>query len=88
MNDSRVITLGAMLGAAVGAAASYLFFTDSGKHIRDRMEPAVDELRRDFARFQKTVEKLGDMANDGIRAVNEFNAARQQSTFSSSRTPH
>ena len=88
MNDSRVITLGAVFGAAVGAAASYLFFTESGKHIRNRMEPTVDELRREFARFQKTIEKLGEMANDGIRAVNEFNAARQQSTYSTSRTPH
>ena len=88
MNESRVIAIGAVLGAAIGAAASYLFFTESGKHVRNRMEPAVDDLRREFARFQKTVEKLGEMANDGIRAVNEFNAARQQSTFSSSRTSH
>ena len=88
MNESRVITLGALLGAAIGASASYLFFTESGKQIRNRMEPAVDELRREFARFQKTVEKLGEMANDGIRAVNEFNASRQQSTFSTSRTSH
>ena len=88
MNESRVIAIGAVLGAAVGAAASYLFFTDSGKQIRDRMEPAVDELRREFARFQKTVEKFGEMANDGLRAVNEFNAARRQSTYSSPRTSH
>ena len=88
MSDSRVITAGAILGAAIGAAASYLFFTDAGKHVRDRFEPAVDDLRRDFARFQKTVEKLGEMANDGIRAVNEFNAARAESTFSAPRTSH
>jgi len=88
VNESRVIAMGAALGAAIGAAASYLFFTESGKQVRERMEPAVDDLRREFARFQKTVEKLGEMANDGIRAVNEFNAARQQSTFSSSRTSH
>jgi len=30
----------------------------------DRLEPAVDEMRREFERFQKTVEKLGEMAND------------------------
>jgi gas vesicle protein len=88
VNDSRLITIGAVFGAAIGAAASYLFFTDAGKHMRDRMEPAVDDLRREFSRFQKTVEKLGEMANDGLRAVNEFNAARQQSTFSQSRTSH
>jgi gas vesicle protein len=79
---------GAIVGALIGAAASYLFFTESGKQVRDRLEPAVDDLRQEFTRFQKTVEKLGEMANDGIRAVNEFNAARAQSSLSTPRTSH
>ena len=79
---------GAIVGAIMGVAASYLFFTEGGRQVRDRLEPAVDEMRREFERFQKTVEKLGEMANDGIRAVNEFNAARAQSSFSTPRTSH
>jgi gas vesicle protein len=79
---------GAVVGAIVGVAAGYLFFTESGRQVRDRLEPAVDEMRREFGRFQKTVEKLGEMADDGIRAVNEFNAARAQSSFSTPRTSH
>ncbi len=78
---------GAMVGALIGAAAAYLFFTDAGKGVRDRMEPAVDDLRREFVRFQKTIENVGEMANEGLRVVNEFNAARAQS-FSSSGTAH
>ena len=89
MNDSRAITAGALIGAVIGAAASYLFFTERGKHVRDRLEPAVEDLRNEFARFQKTVERLGAMANDGIRAVNEFNAARAQSSaFRDAPTSH
>ncbi len=88
MNESRVITLGAIVGAAVGAAAGYLFFTASGKTTRDRLEPTIDELKHEFGRFQKTLEKLGDMATDGMRMVNEFNAARSQSTFTNPRTSH
>ena len=88
MNESRVMVAGALIGAAVGAFAGYLFFTESGKRMRDRLEPAVDDLRREFARFQTTLEKLGEMANTGISAVNEFNAARSQSTFGGSRTSH
>jgi len=88
VSDSRVITAGAIIGAVIGAAASYLFFTQAGKQVRDRLEPAVDDMRREFVRFQKTVEKLGEMANDGIRVVNEFNAARAQSSFSDSTTSH
>ena len=88
MNQSRVVIIGAVAGAAIGAAATYLFYTDAGRHVRERLEPAVDDLRREFARFQKTIEKLGEMANDGLRVVNEFNSARAQSPFSDSRTSH
>ena len=88
MNESRVMVAGAIVGALIGASASYLFFTDAGKQMRERLEPAVDDLRREFARFQKTVEKVGEMANDGIRAVTEFNAARAQSSFGNSGTSH
>ena len=88
MNESRAIVAGAIVGAAIGAAATYLFFTERGQQVRNRIEPAVDDLRREFSRFQKTVEKLGAMANDGIRAVNEFNAARSQSSYAGPRTSH
>ena len=40
---------------------------------------------QEFARFQRTIEKVGEMANDGIRVVNEFNAARAQSSFAQTR---
>jgi gas vesicle protein len=88
VNQSRIVIIGAVVGATIGAAATYLFYTDAGKHVRERLEPAVDDLRREFARFQKTIEKLGEMANDGLRVVNEFNSARAQSPFSDSRTSH
>ena len=88
VNDSRLMVAGAIVGALIGASASYLFFTDAGKQMRDRLEPAVDDLRKEFARFQRTIEKVGEMANDGIRAVNEFNAARAQSSFVNPGTSH
>ena len=88
MDESRVMVAGAIVGALIGACASYLFFTDAGKRMRDRLEPAVDDLRKEFARFQKTIEKVGEMANDGIRAVNEFNAARAESSFGNPGTSH
>jgi hypothetical protein len=47
------------------------------------MEPAVDELRREFARFQRTLMKVGDMANEGMRVVEEFNNARNRTQFGS-----
>jgi gas vesicle protein len=89
VNESRVMMAGAAIGALVGAAAGYLFFSNRGRELLSRLEPAVDDLRREFTRFQSTIEKLGEMADNGIRAVNEFNAARATSSFgAASRTSH
>lgn len=80
--------MGAMLGALIGAAASYLLFTRHGQQLRDRLEPTVDELRHEFERFQRTMEKVGDMASEGMRVVQEFNAARAQSQYPTGETSH
>ena len=47
------------------------------------MEPAVDDLMGEFQKFRRTLEKVGDMANDGLRAFNEFQQARAQTQFPS-----
>ena len=83
MNEQSRVAAGAVVGALIGAAAAYLFFTDRGREIRNRFEPLVDDLRQEFARFQRTFEKVGDMATEGMRVVNEFNAARGESSFRS-----
>ena len=88
MNDRMAVTAGAVIGALVGAAAGYLFFTERGRVLRDQMEPAVDDLKREFARFQGTIEQVGRMANEGVRVFQEFTAARAQSQFPGSGTSH
>ena len=88
MSEQSRVMAGAVVGALVGAAAAYLFFTDRGRDMRNRIEPMVDDLRHEFARFQRTFEKVGDMANEGMRVVNEFQAARSQSPFRGGDTSH
>lgn len=89
MTERTAIYMGALAGALVGAAATYLFFTEAGRGMRDRMEPAVDDLMREFHKFRRTLEKVGDMANDGVRAFQEFQQARGESQYPSApRTSH
>ena len=76
MSTQSQITVCAVCGAIIGAAAGYLFFTPAGRSLRERIEPAIDDLKRDFERFQATIEKVGTLANDSLRVVNEFNSAR------------
>lgn len=85
--QSRVVA-GAIAGALVGAAVGYLFFTQRGRELRDRIEPAVDDMKRELARLQKTVEKVSELAVDGVRVVSEFNAARAESPDLDDRTSH
>ena len=87
MTDRTLIFSGAIVGALVGAAGSYLFFTEAGRSLRDRLEPTVDDLMKEFQKFRRTLEKVGDMANDGMRAFNEFQQARQ-TEFPGGRTSH
>ncbi len=88
MSEQSRVMAGAVVGALIGAAAAYLFFTDRGRDMRNRMEPMVDDLRHEFARFQRTFEKVGDMASEGMRVVNEFQAARAESPFRDGGTSH
>ena len=88
MSEQSRVMAGAVVGALVGAAAAYLFFTDRGRDLRNRFEPMVDDLRHEFARFQRTFEKVGDMASEGMRVVNEFQAARADSPFRGGNTSH
>jgi hypothetical protein len=78
----------AVVGALVGAAVGYLFFTERGRGVRDRIEPAMDDLRNEFARFQRTFEKVGEMASEGLRVFQEFNAARAESQYPSGGRSH
>lgn len=88
MNEQSRVMAGAIVGALAGAAAGFLFFTERGQVIRDRMEPAMDDLRNEFARFQRTFEKFGEMATEGMRVVQEFNAARGDSQYPSGGRSH
>jgi gas vesicle protein len=87
VTDRTAIVFGSLAGALVGAGASYLFFTEAGRSTRDRLEPAIDDLVREFQKFRGTLQKVGDMANDGLRAFNEFQQARQ-TDFPGGRTSH
>jgi len=88
VNEQSRVVASAMVGAVIGAAVGYLFFTDRGRSIRDRMEPRMDDLRQEFGRFQRTLEKVGEMATEGMRVVQEFNSARSQSQYPTGGTSH
>ena len=56
----------------VGAAAGYLFFTDRGRELHDRIDPAIAHARRELTRFQGTMATAAQLATDGLRLVQHF----------------
>jgi gas vesicle protein len=82
------VIAGAVVGALVGAAAAYLFLTERGRGLRDRFEPAIEDLQREFTRFRGTLEQFGHLASDGMRVMDEFRAARSSTSYTTPGTSH
>jgi hypothetical protein len=59
------------IGAAVGAIASYLFFTERGSGLRRQLLPALDEFERELNKLRGTVARTAGVAVEGWRALNE-----------------
>jgi len=61
----------AMVGAAVGAVAGYMFFTDEGRRLRRQIEPAIEEMAREITQFRGTLNRALGVANEGWKVLNE-----------------
>jgi hypothetical protein len=48
----------AILGAAAGAAAGFLFFTEGGRRLRRDLEPEFDNLVREVGRLRGAVDQI------------------------------
>ena len=58
MNDRTIVFAGALLGAAAGLAASYLFLTEEGRRLREDLEPDVDTLVREIGRLKGAFDEV------------------------------
>jgi gas vesicle protein len=69
--QSRV--LGATLaGAAIGGLVGYLYFTASGRRVREDLEPRLDEFAQEIRRLRGTLAKAQAVASEGWRSLNEL----------------
>jgi hypothetical protein len=64
--------LTAVLGGAVlGGLAGYLFFTDRGRQMLQRVEPAIEDFARELNTFRSTIQRAVDVASDSWGALND-----------------
>jgi gas vesicle protein len=60
---------GAVLGAMLGAAAGYLFFTERGRRLRRDIEPDLQTIVREAMRLGRTVADLRQSRSQARRAA-------------------
>jgi gas vesicle protein len=58
VSERTALLAGAALGAVIGAAAAFLFFTDRGRAVRDELEPTLRDLAREAGRLQGAVTEI------------------------------
>jgi hypothetical protein len=86
VNEGSRVLLSMLAGAAVGAVAGYLYFTDGGRRFRSQLEPKLDDAMHEVARLRRTVAKVQAVASEGWRSLGqvtgeEWGRPRQTSPF-------
>lgn len=78
MNDQSRVLVASLAGAAIGGLVGYLYLTESGRRLRDELEPRIDDVGREIRKLRSTVTKAQEVANEGWRSLNELIGERPQ----------
>jgi hypothetical protein len=73
---ARVLTT-TFIGAVIGGVWGWLYMTESGRRVREQIDPRLDDFLGELARVRGTVEKARMAANEGWRSLNEMTSAGQ-----------
>ena len=72
MQDRARVLMSACLGALIGGVAGYLFLTDDGRRLRERLEPGMDDLLREMRHLRSAAEKARMAAVEGVMTFSEL----------------
>jgi len=72
VTEGNRVFLSTLAGAALGAAAGYLYFTQSGRRMRSQLEPRLDDAMREMSRLRGTVAKVQSVASEGWRSLSQL----------------
>ena len=78
MSDRISILIGALAGAVVGGTAGYLLFTESGRRLRDELEPQVLDLIAELGRTREAAAEAREAIAEGVEAVRGIGATLRQ----------
>jgi hypothetical protein len=71
-----------IMGAVVGGVWGWFYLTESGRRVRDQIEPRLDNFMGELTRMRGTVEKARTAANEGWRSLTEMTGAAEPGRWS------
>ena len=69
MDDRAAVLLGALVGALAGGAVGYLYFTESGRRVREDFEPRMNDIIAELRRARLAASRAVDAAGEGWRSM-------------------
>ncbi len=72
MDERSRVLMAACLGAVAGGIWGWLYLTENGRHVREQIEPRLDDLIGEMTRVRGTVEKARTAANEGWRSLSDI----------------
>jgi len=78
---SRVL-MATCIGAVAGGVWGWLYMTESGRRVRDQIEPKLDDFLHEIHRVRGTVEKARNVANEGWRSLKDVTGGAQGGRWS------
>ena len=70
MDNSEALAA-TIIGAVIGGTAGYFLFTERGRVLRRRLEPALEDFARELNSFRGTIEKAAGVASEGWKFLNK-----------------
>lgn len=72
MDERSRVLMATLMGAVIGGVWGWLYLTESGRRLRDQIEPRLDDFMTEVTRMRGTVEKARTAANEGLRSLNDI----------------
>lgn len=76
MEDRARVVTSAVLGALVGGVVGYLFLTEDGRRLRERLEPGVEDVLGELRRLGEAAESAKAAAAEGLLTLQAFRRGR------------
>ena len=72
MDERSRVLMATLMGAVIGGVWGWLYMTESGRRLRDQIEPKLEDFVNELTRVRGTVDNARSAANECWRSLNEI----------------